>query len=206
MRNLIAFTLFFIMLPAHAESKWEWEASIMAGTSGSDSFEESEDSDYKLDTESGDTIAFTLNLLDGHKKGNKLQYELYLAQSETDLELFDNNGTRTTSPMDIRYYHFGGTYEFVHRDTGLRPYIGATLGATHFDPEDYSSETNFSMGFAGGLKWLANDFIGFRLDGRAIATAMDSNKRIFCNGGCIAQVDSEIWWQYQVTAGLLVKF
>ncbi|RCU45192.1 MULTISPECIES: outer membrane beta-barrel protein [Corallincola] len=206
MRILLALTLFSIILPAHAAREWVWEAALMAGTSGSDSFTESDDSDYTLDTDSGDTIAFTLNLLDGHKKGNKLQYELYLAQTNTDLELFDNNGTRTTSDMDINYYHFGGTYEFVVRDTGLRPYIGATLGATYFDPEEYSSETNFSMGFAGGLKWFANDYVGLRLDGRAIATAMDSDKQVFCNGGCLVKVDSEIWWQYQVTAGLLVKF
>jgi hypothetical protein len=198
--------LFSIILPAQGATEWEWEASLMAGTSGSDSFTEDDNSEYTLDTENGDTIAFALNLLDGFKKGNRLQYELYLAQTDTDLELFTDKSSRITSPMDINYYHFGGTYEFVHRNTGLRPYVGATLGATYFDPDDYSSETNFSMGFAGGLKWLANDTIGVRLDGRAIATAMDTDKRIFCNGGCLVQVESDIWWQYQVTAGLLVKF
>lgn len=185
----------------------KFDISILAGTSGSSSFESLEEDSYKLDTDSGTNFAVSVNYLQRYLNGNRLQYELYIAQTETDLVIKDlDNNDKTTSPMDIQYFHLGGVSEIEDPDSDFTPYIGATIGATAFKPDEYDSETEFSFGFNGGVKWLATENLGARLDLRAIGTVIESDSKIFCNGGCIATVDGSVWLQYQAAVGFFARF
>ncbi|MBD1389211.1 outer membrane beta-barrel protein [Neiella sp. HB171785] len=184
-----------------------FDVSLLAGTSGSSDFKSLESDSYTLDTDNGTNIAVSINYLQKYKHGSRLQYELYLAQTETDLVIKDaESADKTTSNMDIRYYHIGGVNEIEYSDSNFVPYVGATIGMTSFKPDDYDSENEFSFGFNGGLKWFASDWVGARFDARAIGTTVGSDTTIFCNGGCIAKIDGGVWWQYQFTAGMFVRF
>ncbi|MBW8192396.1 outer membrane beta-barrel protein [Neiella marina] len=183
------------------------DVSILAGTSGSSSFESLDKDDYTLDTDSGTNFAVSFNYLQRYLNGSRLQYELYLAQTETDLVIKDAaSNDKTTSPMDIQYFHIGGVNEVETDNSDFVPYLGASIGATAFKPDDYDSETEFSLGINAGVKWFATESMGARLDLRAIGTVIDSDSKIFCNGGCIATVDGSMWWQYQAAVGFFARF
>ncbi|MCM2679387.1 hypothetical protein [Echinimonas agarilytica] len=199
--------LFMILFVHFSSTASNWDVAFLAGPSGSDSFESSDEDDFKLDTKSGNHAAMVVNYLQRYKGSHRLQYELYVGQTDTDLTLKDLHTLDTQRyDMNIRYYHIGGTYELSEPDRAMIPFVGASLGMSQFDAESFDTENEFSMGFSGGFKWLYKESVGVRVDGRVFATFMDTNSAIFCSGGCIGAVQSDVWWQYQITAGLMARF
>jgi len=85
-------------------------------------------------------------------------------------------------------------------------FISRMIGATRFDPSSssLSSETRFALGFGGGVDHRISDNLGFRFEGRGIATFLDSDGAIFCgpSGGCLIFTESSVLWQFEVVAGL----
>lgn len=74
-------------------------------------------------------------------------------------------------------------------------------------PDNLDSETDPLLSFVAGYKFFLTENLGLRLEGRAYATALESDATIFCgNGACIARVESEGFWQYEVNAGLALRF
>ncbi|GGA73916.1 hypothetical protein GCM10011369_14670 [Neiella marina] len=210
--SVAALSLVFCSTMAYSEDHSEsyqpsFDVSLLAGTSGSSNFKSVDSDSYTLDTDSGTNIAVSINYLQKYKHGSRLQYELYLAQTETDLVIKDvATAEKSTSEMDIRYYHIGGVNEIEYSDSDFVPYLGASIGLTSFKPDDYDDEDEFSFGINAGVKWFATDWIGARFDARGIGTVIDSDSAIFCNGGCIAKINGGVWWQYQLTAGMFVRF
>lgn len=200
---LCAFLLMGSM--AHPAAALETEFGFLAGYSSADSFD-SDDENLSVDTDEGPAYGLTFNLFDStNRKGARLQYEVYIGRAETDLELSDDNLTQTRVSLDSNYLQFGGTYEW--QKEALRPYIVATIGATHFNPDGASSETDPSFGIGTGLKYLFSDSTGFRLDLRGFGTITDSDSAIFCdNGRCLVRANGDVWWQYQLAAGLFLRF
>jgi hypothetical protein len=89
----------------------------------------------------------------------------------------------------------------------------ATLGASRFDPDPagMDSETWFSFGFGGGLKFFPRSRIGLRLDTRVLGSLSDDNQLICQTGGitgngCTFHSSGSILWQYVVNAGMIVRF
>jgi hypothetical protein len=74
----------------------------------------------------------------------------------------------------------------LDRDRGL--FVSGMFGVTHFDPDaaSLSSNTRFALGGSGGLDIRINKNLDFRLEGRAIATFLDTNGGVFCSSssGC----------------------
>lgn len=194
--------LSILVFPARALDS---EIGFLGGYSGADNFD-SDDEMISVNTDEGPAYALVWNIFDStNRRGARLQYEVYLGRAETDLELQGETATQTSVALDSNYLHFGGTYEW--QKEALRPYIVATIGATHFDPDGASSKTDPSFGIGGGLKFLFSDLAGLRLDARGFGTVTDSDSAIFCdNGQCLVRVSGDVWWQYQLTAGLFLRF
>ena len=109
------------------------------------------------------------------------------------------------------YLHAGGT--FLFDGEVARPYIVATLGASHFDPDDsnFDSETFFSASFGGGLKLFPKKRFGIRLEGRLFGSWLDTESDIFCQTGpqanvCAVSIEGNVLWQWQTTAGFIFRF
>lgn len=140
--------------------------------------------------------------------GPNTQYEIYYSRQSTEL---DADGAVTGDPefdLDVHYLHIGGTYVF---DEPARPFLVATIGATHMDPSgggdvDLDSETRFSLGLGAGVKFFVTRNVGFRLEGRGLFTALSSDSRVFCSGGCVIKVSSSGFVQWQANAGLVIAF
>ena len=89
-------------------------------------------------------------------------------------------------------------------------FVSGMVGVTHFDPRgtSLSSETRFAIGAGGGIDYRISDNLGFRLEGRGIATFLDSSGGVFCSSsqGCSAFVDSSVLLQFEALAGLSLRF
>ncbi|HWQ37189.1 MAG TPA: outer membrane beta-barrel protein [Burkholderiales bacterium] len=136
------------------------------------------------------------------------QLEIYLGRQPTSVEP-DNAAPGPRFDLNVGYYHIGGIVLF-EPSPRLRPYFVATIGATHFDPENgaLDSELRFSVSAGVGAKYPLTDRLALRFEGRAFVTAMDSDSQIFCNlpGTCEIKVRSDTFVQWQALLGLSLGF
>ncbi len=109
--------------------------------------------------------------------------------------------------LDIDYFHVGTAYVFEPWSR-TRPYLGMTIGATQVAAVDEdSSGTYFSFGINGGVKYLFNDHVGLRLDGRLFGTYGGSGAfAVGCSGGCFIAFSGDFFWQAEGTVGLVIAF
>ncbi len=135
------------------------------------------------------------------------QWEILYSTQSTRLSYNSNNINNKISDLDISYLQIGGTYLFEEAGPVV-PFIVGTLGLTRMDPKEseLDVETRFSMSFGGGVKLFVTDWIGLRLEARAYPTFISSTGSLFCSGGCVANVESDIFWQFETNAGLIIAF
>lgn len=141
------------------------------------------------------------------------EWEIMLSRQSTSLDtagLF-SPGEPVLDDVDISYIQAGGTYLF--NDEWARPYFGATIGVSRFDPDasGFSSETFFAFGVGGGYKLAPTSRIGLRLDARVLGSLVSSDEAVFCRSsetgsGCLIAVSGSVVWQWLVSAGLIVRF
>ncbi len=108
--------------------------------------------------------------------------------------------------IDVEYYHLGGKYRMKSNPGAF--YLGS-VGLTHFSPgiDGLGAETKFSLGLGVGIETASDKRLGFRLEGRAFGTFIDSSGGIFCGGGgCIVVSESQMLWQFEVNAGITFRF
>jgi len=90
------------------------------------------------------------------------------------------------------------------------------VGAVRFKPSgDRTTALRFTLAVGGGIKWLWNDFIGLRLDGRWTPSLALKGSHYFCDpSGDCASVDpnNEISRLYpflnsfEFTSGIILRY
>jgi hypothetical protein len=131
------------------------------------------------------------------------QYEFFFSHQPTGL----NSSNGTTPPealtdLNISYAHIGGLLNFGN--DRVRPFFGGGLGVTYFDPQDYGSETKFSISLEGGVKLFLTERFGIRLEGRGFGTLVDNNVWFSSgSGGTAIGVTGDAFWQFQLNLGLV---
>jgi len=135
--------------------------------------------------------------------GASTQYEFFFSQQQTGL-----NSSRSTTPpealtdLTISYAHIGGLLNFGN--DRVRPFFGGGLGVTYFNPQDYGSETKFSINLGGGVKLFLTERFGIRLEGRGFGTLVDNNVWFSSgSGGTTIGVTGDAFWQFQLNLGLI---
>ncbi len=207
--------LLLLMLPAfaQAEVKYGVEITPFAGYRIGGEFEADEDEDGNktgADIDIDDASGF--GLIVNWPSIDNTEWEIYLSRQSTTLDtagLFVPPETPPTD-LDISYLQAGGTYWF--EGERARPYIVATVGASRFEPDDssFDSETFFSFGIGGGYKIAPTSRVGLRLEGRILGSVVDSDKSVFCRSGgaasgCLIAVSGSVVWQWEVLAGLVFR-
>ncbi|MBT8148881.1 MAG: hypothetical protein HKO71_03700 [Pseudomonadales bacterium] len=185
-----------------------WELAVIPGVADNNSTIGSADPEqFALGVDSGESLAIIVNRLQETRGRDRLYYELYAAKTRSSLDIRQQSGgQRQHVRMPVHYLQIGGSYEIAQPYTSLAPYLGATLGLARFEPEGQSALDKLSLGLAGGFRWPLTQHLGLRLDARAIATFFSVDSSFFCAGGCVARVDGDVWWQYQLSAGLALRF
>lgn len=143
------------------------------------------------------------------KQDDESQVEVYYDRQRTQLRT--GGGLFVGSPLfdlDIQYIHLGGTYGVG--EGNVKPFIVGTFGVTRMTPkaEHLVAETKPSLSLGGGVKLMATDRAGVRLEGRWFGTFLDGSGSLFCaNGTCeLSASGGNVISQYIVNAGLIVAF
>jgi hypothetical protein len=200
--------LMIMLLPSMAmgESLRGFEITPFAGYRVGGTFGNDEGEDLELDD--GGSFGVVLNLM----ADANTQWELGWSRQAADADLTGLDAGAGETGIDIDYLQLGGTYLW---DGALaRPFMVATVGLTRFDPDDsrFGAETDFSFSIGGGLKVWPAQRIGLRLEGRFYGTVVDSDSSIFCfsgpntGGRCLISASGDVLWQWEMMAGVVVRF
>jgi len=208
-KSSLWFVLVLLALPTFAAAENGIEVTLLAGYGIGDSFEERTT-----------TSPYTINKLELDETGvfgiavdwgimDQTQYEFYFSHQQTKLTERSGSTAQPSSlfDIDVSYLHIGGTVGFG--DDRVDPFIVGTVGVTYFDPKHaaYSSKTRFSLALGGGVKLFITDNIGFRFEGRGLGTLVNGGVWFHGgSGGAQIGVGGDALWQFQLNAGLILKF
>ena len=155
-----------------------------------------------------DNASFGL-ILDIRESANT-QWEILYSRQATRADTTDLPTSGASFDVDVHYIHGGGTY--LGEGDRARPFLAATIGATHFEPglDDFGSETFFSFSIGAGFQLRPNDRLGIRLEARAYGTVLESDTELFCRTGpveniCAIRSEGTILWQLQTLAGFVFR-
>jgi hypothetical protein len=164
-------------------------------------------SDAQIDFDESASFGLALNM----RAEPHTQYELTFSHQGTEFNLNSVNVMTTDLDVTIDYLQIGGTY--MWDDDLARPFVVATMGLAHIDPDDsaFDSGTYFAFSIGGGLKFWSRKRFGLRLEGRFYGTVIDSDTSVFCSSGpggsnCLIQTDAGIVWQFEIMAGPTWRF
>ena len=168
-----------------------------------------------LDFESGATFGLWFD----YRVDNRLLLELTAEGFPTKMVGSNTDTGEKTDAFDVVLYYFqvGLQYEIIEygvsaEDVKIRPFISGALGSTWFDPADDRTRTaKFNAAFALGFKFMFNERLGLRTQGRYMWTYMDASSNYFCTGDgtgtgtqCTVFPDSESLSQIDITLGLII--
>lgn len=118
---------------------------------------------------------------------------------------------RPTTDVAIHNVQVAGLFHFRPPQEKVRPYIGLGLGFSIVDPkaDALASATRFTFSVNGGVKMMASDRIGFRLDARWIPTYLFTTEGgYWCDPwyGCWYYGNDHFLNQFDLKAGVIFKF
>jgi len=127
----------------------------------------------------------------------------FISHSQTH---FDANAGLADPDLDITHVHF--TAMSYYPDGKLEPFVMAGVGAGFFSPDDASlkDETMLSGQIAAGTNYRFSDRLLLRLDVRWLPTFFDGGGAVFCSGGCVIALSSDLYSQVQANIGLMYRF
>ena len=154
-----------------------------------------------LKLEEAETYGVTIDI----DHGKYQQITVLYSRQETSLRTSQFGVQNPLFDVDVEYLHIGGNQIWIKEK--MRPFFGATVGATHFNTQEYSSTTRLSFSIGGGSKFFLTKRIALMVGARAYATLFNSSSSIFCgNNGCSAAVSGSALFQFEATAGVTFRF
>ncbi|HON91847.1 MAG TPA: outer membrane beta-barrel protein [Sedimentisphaerales bacterium] len=165
-----------------------------------------EDADTGVDYDVDDKTCYG-GMIDIRVSENK-QIEFFLSRQKTELQADEGLfGGPTLFDLDIDYYHLGGTY--ILTGNWWQPFVVATVGATHIDPDISGSDslTRFSLGIGGGVRLFPTENFGLYLAGRGLFTFVGGDTLIQSEDGTLTvEIAGDTFWQTQLQAGVIFAF
>ena len=115
------------------------------------------------------------------------------------------NGRPLRWRMRIDHWQAGGLQELS--PGRVRPFLNGTAGLTRYAGEG-DSEIRFALGGGAGVKLFPSDRFGVRLSSQVFATFVDADANLIaCSARvCVVGIDTDVVWQIEFTAGLIVRF
>ena len=191
-----------IALLASSSSAWaqSWEASGLAAYTPSVGLDRQAPELSDLSVGGG----FTWGLQAARLFTPRWGAEALWMQQASGYEPETEAGSSNVFTMTVRQLHGHVLYHFGSSNARLRPFVFGGLGATFFSADDLESETKFSFGFGGGIKYFPWNAIGVRAHVRYKPTMLnDEDAGDFCDpfGFCGSSLH-----QVEVAAGGVVRF
>ena len=204
--GLTAFVLLFAASAAGAQdSPGTFELTAYGGYRFGGTFEDvTTDEEIDLDDDAG------FGLIANLRESSNTQWELIYSRQQTSADLSALSQPQSTIDVRLQSLQVGGTY--LGEGERARPYLAATIGGTHVEPDSlFDGDTFWSFSIGGGLQVAPSNRIGLRLEARVWGTLVDSDSSLFCESGaqgglCAIETDSRMLWQFETFAGVVFRF
>ena len=139
--------------------------------------------------------------------GPDATYELLYSRQETELTASQAVSPSVLFDVDVTNIMFSGRNIL---DKELGSFMSGVVGMTRYNPgiSGFSTETRFALGAGAGIDYRISKALDIRLEGRAVATFIDSSSGVFCSSasGCAILADSDVVWQVEFISGFTFKF
>jgi opacity protein-like surface antigen len=135
-----------------------WELSALAGYTPDAGLDRQAPELEALDVRGGFTWGGSVS----RSLGRRWDAEVLWMEQQSGLELGVEDGSPTLFEFKAGDLHGHAVYHFADRDTRLRPFLIAGLGATFFRGGGQPSETKLSWTLGGGVKYSPWRRIGLR--------------------------------------------
>lgn len=192
-----AVLLLALSVPASGQS---WEASGLLGYTPSVGLDRRAPELAQLDIRGG----FSWGLQAGHLFTPRWGAELLWMQQGSALRQATEAGAADLFTMTIQQLQGNVLYHFGNRNTKLRPFVFGGMGAAFFSSKALESETKFSFGLGGGVKYFPWNSIGARASFRYTPTMLNDDETVaFCDpfGFCQGSLQ-----QIELAVGAVVRF
>jgi hypothetical protein len=87
-----------------------------------------------------------------------------------------------------------------------KPYVLASVGATHASGSANINFTRFSFGIGAGIRLYATRHFGFKIQAEWLPIVVDPSVAFVCGGGCIVHVGGNVASQGEVFMGPILRF
>jgi hypothetical protein len=87
-----------------------------------------------------------------------------------------------------------------------KPFVIASVGATHVSSGTSINFTRFSFGIGGGIRLYASRHFGFKIQAEWLPVFADPHVAFICGSGCIVHVGGTLSSQGEVFAGPIFRF
>jgi hypothetical protein len=115
--------------------------------------------------------------------GNNALELTYSRQSATaNAHSYDNYIDVSDAPVSVNYIFAGGSRHFPVSDEAAL-FAGLNMGVGFISNDEYRSETRFSTGFNGGVRYFFSDRIGLRLQANLNIPVTDLGSAFWWNPG-----------------------
>jgi hypothetical protein len=134
--------------------------------------------------------------------------EVRWARMNSTMRLEQNFLTTFQQNVTVDQYHGDFTHEYIldNWPARVRPYIMASIGATHISGNITRSVTRISLGIGAGFKIFLNRNVGFRLQGEWLPIVVDPEVGLICGAGCLLHIQTQVTSQGEFAAGPLFRF
>jgi opacity protein-like surface antigen len=141
---------------------------------------------------------------------NDLLIELLYIHSETSVSLKKEYYNTSGFLFDMNVEYLQGGVQVETEAGAFRPFAAFTIGATYFNPKDYTYSGNWQFSFTagGGVKYYFTNNLGVRGQWRFLVPVYLDGASVFCNNGyCSIFISGGTYiLQYDLTVGLIVSF
>lgn len=133
-----------------------------------------------------------------------IKLELIWSRQDTSVNLQGLGGLGNLD-LSIDQIQIGASVE--RGGQHLREYLSLLVGATYYSTDSYGSDTRFSTGIGGGVKYFFTPNIALRADLRGFCTIVQGSGAFISGpGGTVVAFSGTAVWQGQATVGLSVAF
>jgi hypothetical protein len=88
----------------------------------------------------------------------------------------------------------------------VKPFVVASVGATHVSSSTTINFTRFSFGIGGGIRFYASRHFGFKIQAEWLPVFADPQVVVVCGAGCVVHVGGTLGSQGEVLAGPILRF
>jgi len=134
--------------------------------------------------------------------------EIRWARQDSYVHVEDITPQPTRERVILDQFHGDFSHEPLVEDwaSWAKPFVVASVGATHVSSSTNVHFTRFSFGIGGGIRFYPSHHFGFKIQAEWLPVFADPHVAFICGSGCIVHVGGTISSQGEVLAGPILRF